>query len=174
MNTTRTHKHTSSVSLTTRCSLVAVNQRIEYWDARVQCFDVSAKLMTRKGKKNGKKGRQYYVDADDAGAAKATQQLPPKATTGKTWPVVIMDQSGQRLDQFVSRELGITRSRGALQHHKASAVTTSESHRPPCFRALSVVRAAKAGLVLADGNVAKGSSKLKPGARVEFSEPVRR
>ena len=71
---------------------------------------------------------------------------PAPATTASTFPEMVVEVSGQRLDAFVADALRITRSR--------------------------VVRATKASCVLVDGVAKKASYKVKPGEVVVFREPT--
>ena len=84
-----------------------------------------------------------------ASAAAASSSSSSSCSSSSSTPSreVVVNDTGQRLDAFVARELRITRSR--------------------------VARAAKAGVVTVDGKVAKPSQKLRPGQIVLFRDAER-
>jgi hypothetical protein len=47
------------------------------------------------------------------------------AGAGKPWPVLSMDGSGQRLDQWVAKQLNITRSRGRARESLGASLSSS-------------------------------------------------
>jgi hypothetical protein len=58
-------------------------------------------------------GSKGSVNNVDAASPTTSSSGAASAETGKAWPVLSMDGSGQRLDQWVAKQLDITRSRGS-------------------------------------------------------------
>ena len=146
--------------------LAAVAARSSSANAKPVPTPRKAKGKGKKGKGGGKKGAaapaalpappppppaaaaQHAAPPPTSSALSSRSQAaePAPATTADTFPELIVEVSGQRLDAFVADALRITRSR--------------------------VVRATKASCVLVDGVAKKASYKVKPGEAVVFREPL--
>lgn len=53
------------------------------------------------------------ISADGASPRPSSSAADGAAASSKAWPVLSMDGSGQRLDQWVAKQLNITRTRGS-------------------------------------------------------------